>query len=250
MHQTVLGEYQHVAVPDSDLLKRFAETEAAIASRSALIWGEHCSECVMPSCYSTCAFYTPRHDLKCRRFDEGLQPIRAEGDFRTSGMRISFRKWGKLEAASRPSALSAGRIAAMRTADAAFTGFLGLAPLPDHIQDIMASAWNRTKGHFASRGGKPTQFDAFLVECLSETRSTCGFTLSVKPATATGRYFQLHFALKPGYNRIEVAIADIQQSVDLSEPVLVQIEQLQSMTSRRAGANTSNRTFPQWQPPV
>lgn len=225
MLQTVAGEYRPISVAlKPDILRLFAATRETIASTSALVWGEHCSECVMPSCYSTCAFYTPRADLKCRRFDQGMQAVRAEGERHTIGFRVSFRKWGKLESNTRPSAFSRRQASALRKADSAIAGLLEATPLPHRLQDGVSIAWNRAKTRLASNGAATKMFDVFLVECFSETARDCVFTLSVKPAISTGRYFQRHFTLKPGYNRVEVAARDIQATVDLDAQVLVQIE--------------------------
>lgn len=225
MLQTVAGEHRPISVAfDPGVLRLFATTHETIASTSALVWGEHCSECVMPSCYSTCAFYTPRRDLKCRRFDQGAQAVRAEGERPLVGFRVSFRKWGKLESSLRPSALSAAGASALRKADSAIAVVLAATPLPHRIQDGVSIMWNWAKTHLASNGAAAKTFDVFLVECFSQTARDCVFTLSVKPALSTGRYFQRHFALKPGYNRVEVALSDIQAALDLNAPLLVQIE--------------------------
>ena len=56
------------------------------------------------------------------------------------------------------------------------------------------------------------------------------FTLTVKPKVSTGRYFQRHFTLKPGYNRIEFAAADIRAAVDLDDRVLAQIEPVETLS--------------------
>ncbi len=39
-----------------------------------LYWEEHCVECAIPSCYSTCPLYKKRKDLKCARFTHGIFP--------------------------------------------------------------------------------------------------------------------------------------------------------------------------------
>jgi FkbH-like protein len=229
MQQTVAGETRPISMNiDADALRLFDETRASIALRSALVWAEHCSECVMPSCYSTCAFYTPRRDLRCRRFDQGLEPVRSPGRAETLGMRVSFRKWGKLEAVGRPSPLSNARFAALAKADATIAGLLAATPLPHRLQDGASIAWNRAKTRLASKGEMGAAFDAFLIECLGQSPSDCVFTLSVKPETSTGRYFQRHFTVKPGYNRIEIPVSDIEREVDLKHEVMVQIEPVEA----------------------
>jgi len=42
-----------------------------LLGRSVLAWGEHCTECVWPSCYSTCSLYEARADGACRQFVGG-----------------------------------------------------------------------------------------------------------------------------------------------------------------------------------
>ena len=66
---------------------------------SGLVWGEHCTECAWPACYSNCSLYTPRQDLNCRRFEDGIVPVTIDmGDGITGGgMRVGFRQWGKLK---------------------------------------------------------------------------------------------------------------------------------------------------------
>ena len=58
-----------------DILQNFLEMRQELLERSVLPWAEHCTECAVPHCYSTCDFYTPREDLKCRRFVDGMVPI-------------------------------------------------------------------------------------------------------------------------------------------------------------------------------
>lgn len=226
MLQTVVGEYRPASVGiDPDALARFASTRAAIGLSSTLVWAEHCTECVMPSCYSTCALYTPRRDLKCRRFDRGLEAARAAGETRRLGMRVSFRRWGKLESApARPAALSPLRAWVLGRADAWVAGVLAAAPLPHRLEDGVSILWNRAKARAASRGAGAAAFEAFLIECFSQTPRDCVFTFSLKPAVSTGRYFQRHFSVKPGYNRIEIPLSEIRAAVDLDAPVLAQIE--------------------------
>ncbi len=225
MRQTVAGEQKPLLVEGSELpLPLFTATKDSIALGSSLIWGEHCSECAMPTCYGTCAFYTPRRDLKCRRFDKGIEAVRAKGAPGELGLRVSFRKWGKLEAEMRPGVVSRERAFALSVGETVVNEFLAVAPLTHRLHDGMAIAWTRAKTKVASAGAGGDAYDAFLIEGFSETSADCAFTLTVKPKTSTGRYFQRHFTMKPGYNRIEFTAADIRAVVDLDQRVLVQIE--------------------------
>ena len=56
-----------------------------------LIWEEHCTECFVPTCYSTCALYAKRYDGKCERFSGGIHLSSGETKY------LSFKRWAKLE---------------------------------------------------------------------------------------------------------------------------------------------------------
>lgn len=224
MRQTVVGETRttHIEL-DPNTLRKVLETRRSIVGESALVWGEHCTECVMPSCYSTCAFYTPRRDLKCRRFDRGLEEVRTTSAPQVRGLRVAFRQWGKLEASGRARALAAARAGALKAADELVSGLIGAAPAPHRMRDIASIGWNRVKTRVADRGGSG-DFDSFLVECVSNAPQPTVFTLTVKPEVSTGRYFQRHLTIEPGYNRLTIDAAEISALVDFEAPLLFQVE--------------------------
>lgn len=60
-------------------------------------WSEHCTECSVPDCYSSCPLYSRKGDGSCRRFEAGIEIIKDSVD--GVGIRIVFKKWGKLETA-------------------------------------------------------------------------------------------------------------------------------------------------------
>lgn len=75
-----------------------APDDRPVSSAALLLWEEHCVECSMPECYSTCRLYVARPDQKCARFVYGVFPnpeVRGLFDY---GADILFRRWGKLEA--------------------------------------------------------------------------------------------------------------------------------------------------------
>src|SRR5215218_7198814 len=76
---------------------KFRELKELVTRRTMIAWGEHCTECAFPSCYSTCAFYSPRDDFHCRRFVRGIEPARDPADPELDLVRLQFARWGKLE---------------------------------------------------------------------------------------------------------------------------------------------------------
>ena len=69
-----------------------------VAKISLLMWGEHCVECAIPGCFTTCDLYQSRPDLRCRRLSYGMYRNRHFSSIRGYGAEVQFKKWGKIEA--------------------------------------------------------------------------------------------------------------------------------------------------------
>src|SRR5262245_55729636 len=95
VEQTVYKPAEASVKMPAAIVEEFEKFSRCIVASSGIIWGEHCSECAVPKCYSSCSFYSPRADLTCRRFLGGIEPVPTTGTARLH--RIRFRKWGKLE---------------------------------------------------------------------------------------------------------------------------------------------------------
>src|SRR5580698_5710851 len=78
------------------VLDQFRDLGRLVTARSVLPWGEHCTECVWPTCYTSCDLYAPRSDGKCRRFVDGMVRIDAPGTVNGYLVKIGFKQWGKL----------------------------------------------------------------------------------------------------------------------------------------------------------
>jgi FkbH-like protein len=212
-----------VAVP-SEALAAFAETRAAVADRSVIAWGEHCTECAFPACYSECSFYTPREDHHCRRFEHGIQraanPLAPDLDL----TRIVFRRWGKLEGrgrvALRPAKAASSAERRDRWTDAALA-----APLPASVVDKLRWRINEKKRADGAKGEAIGSDDVFVLEAFHDGLESWPFTLSIMTGEkeASG-LFQAAAPLAPGYNRLIVPARDIAAFVDLSQPITVQVE--------------------------
>src|SRR6202035_3225783 len=68
----------------------------SILERTVLPWSEHCTECVWPTCYTTCDLYSPREDGRCRRFSDGMVRIDCVEAANSYVLKIRFKQWGKL----------------------------------------------------------------------------------------------------------------------------------------------------------
>lgn len=80
----------------SEVLSALGETKGKVTSRTLISWGEHCTECGWPTCYTTCELYEPREDLKCRRFVDGMVRVDCAESLTNYLLKISFKRWGML----------------------------------------------------------------------------------------------------------------------------------------------------------
>jgi FkbH-like protein len=195
----------------------FAAFRERLAARSQIVWGEHCSECAYPNCYAHCAFYTPRPDMNCRRFEAGFEPVMGLDGLH----RIRFRKWGKLEGQG-PASLVRTDIAERRDRrDARWSSLIGHLPAPYWAKRALAWRWNKAKAsQLADSANAP---NAFAVETWAHTRQA--FTLTIlNIGPHSGALFQTRFDAGPGYGCEMVPVSMITAHVDLDAPFLVQIE--------------------------
>lgn len=75
-----------------------APPDRPVSHAALLLWEEHCVECSIPECYTSCPLYVPRRDQKCARFVYGIFPnVDVPGPLGYAAD-VYFRRWGKLEA--------------------------------------------------------------------------------------------------------------------------------------------------------
>src|SRR6266404_9330457 len=79
-----------------EVVNQFCDFRDKVMSRTLLPWGEHCTECVWPTCYTTCDLYSPRQDGRCRRFVDGMVRVDCPGATSSHLLKIRFKRWGKL----------------------------------------------------------------------------------------------------------------------------------------------------------
>src|SRR3984893_17479038 len=79
-----------------EVISAFGELRGQVLTRTVLPWSEHCTECVWPTCYTTCDLYSPREDGRCRRFVDGMVRIDCPSSINGYLIKIRFKRWGKL----------------------------------------------------------------------------------------------------------------------------------------------------------
>lgn len=209
---------------DPPVLSAFQDLRGRIAARGMLVWGEHCTECTYPSCYSACAYYTPRPDLHCRRFAHGVENVALRGIPDTL-MRIRFRKWGKLQGEGPTRVLSGSGDRLSRPLLQA-ARLLEQVPAGVAARRKLARVLSRLAEGIA-RSRRASGVDHFVVEGATRERAVA-FTLTIVPkARTTPGQFLERVVIGPGYSRAAIPVSRILAQVDLAEPFLVKLEPLE-----------------------
>ncbi len=215
-----------IEMPPADA-DHFREARASLAMRSTIVWGEHCSECAFPSCYASCEFYTPRSDLHCRRFTNGIEATQLSNAPDVAGLtRIQFRRWGKLEGSGVP-VLQPKSAAARKEKMAMMTNAaLAALPLSRHWSSSLARRLNAQRKQQAIDNTKPLASESvFIIEGWLEQPEPITMTVAMMPwdKSADG-LFQKQFTFRQGYNREIIPTANIRQSMSLDQPFSIQLE--------------------------
>jgi FkbH-like protein len=214
-------------IPDA-IAARFSESAHWLQQRTVTAWREHCSECAMPKCFSSCDFYVPRADLKCRRFKSGIVGVPHPDAAVASLMKIDFEKWGKLEGVGTlvlhplPQALKAER------ADERIARLLYKAPLPYYLKTRLIRRRSARKDR---QSLKPVARDttvlpaAFVIEAYNPGATELVFTFTIRPQPSAGMApFQQRCVFLPGFNRIQMDFAAMQRASNLTQRFLIQLE--------------------------
>ena len=228
----------HTAEPrlrlTGDDLDRFAEVEGDYRAVSLTEWGEHCTECAWPDCYSSCDLYEARVDGHCRRFVHGMVP---RPDVRTStgcGVEIAFKRWGKLTATASTALvpISAARAItrSMRTLDGAAdrarsVRIAGRDHAPVRLQGRLKRAVSRLDGSPVGRRLERTP-DYFVVEVFSAEERLVPLSLVMRDADESRLdrpAYQQRLLVSPGFNRFRVQYERIADTVGSPERLGIDI---------------------------
>jgi FkbH-like protein len=207
------------------VLARFAEYRERVAARTMLPWGEHCTECVWPVCYTTCALYEGRADGGCRQFVGSAVRIDHRQGLNPYILKVRFKQWAKFWT---PGTL---RLQELEKADRAelihvAVGAIARAtPLPDSIKSRVLGRVNYRRRVAAEQNRASEDApDCFLLECFNPNERAVSLTLIVRRKDrSVARRFEESIAIVPGYVRARIAFEEIARAVDVAEPFEVEI---------------------------
>jgi FkbH-like protein len=206
-------------IPD-EVRRAFAHLRGRIRSRTVLPWSEHCTECVWPTCYTTCDLYSPRQDGRCRRFADGMVRIESPSAANSCVLKIRFKRWGKLWTPGNIRLHNAAKAERLEARDYRIGSALQRLPLPTLIKITVTNKRYGFKKRMAgpASGGSalPT---CFLLECYNPESHTVRLSLTMRATDEHAMMpFQKLISLTPGFHRIRVPLEEIAGFLDLQQP--------------------------------
>ncbi|HXZ39882.1 MAG TPA: HAD-IIIC family phosphatase [Terriglobales bacterium] len=226
MYETeVNNSVESIEALSEDIRERFAELRDRIVARTTLPWGEHCTECVWPSCYTTCELYSPRKDGACRQFIDGIVRIDHDHGLSPYLQKIRFKQWAKLWTVGNLHLQPLSRAARAEWFNIV-AGAVGKSiPLPGSIKQRVLGKINYLRKKSAEGHRATAELpDYFLLECFNPNTRKISLTFTVRPRPRNGRRpFQTMISVPPGYVRGSVPFSQISHSVDMGQPFEVEI---------------------------
>lgn len=203
----------------------FAGLQGKILTRTVLPWSEHCTECVWPTCFSTCDLYSPRDDGRCRRFVDGMVRIGCPAAINGYLLKIRFKQWGKLWTPGSLKLHSLREADRIESRDHRVGTVLYQLPLPKPIKTVVVGKRYSLKKRLATRSGRKDEVPtSFLLECFNPTNRTIALSLSIRSFRKEEKIpFQKLVQLSPGFQLVRVPLEDITSMVNLDSPFNIEL---------------------------
>lgn len=208
-----------------DVISSFGELGGKVLARSVIPWSEHCTECVWPTCYTTCDLYEPREDLRCRRFVDGMVRIENPAAPNSYLLRIRFKQWGKLWAPGSIRLHSSEAAKKLEQRDYRIGTALQQLPLPAPLKRVATGKRYSFKKRMAQRGGpKENQPHSFLLECHNPQAQVIPLSLTIRSVDPESKIpFQKLIQIEPGFQRVRIDIEEIFAVLDLNAPFSIEL---------------------------
>src|ERR1035437_9176933 len=202
--------------------------------RAFLLWGEHCTECAAPDCYSTCSLYQARPDRRCRRLEFGMFPNPRFPAGYGPGAEVVFKRWAILTARGNATMLPTALVRWLER------GASGASPVFNSAGYLLGKAFRDIRFHYLvfallervnhwllkRRGAlRP---DAFVFECYNPELSNVTMLWqmaidrthlphSVRPDQLPPM-FSSRFEIPPGYFRRDVPFSCFERIIETNLP--------------------------------
>jgi FkbH-like protein len=197
-----------------------ATSRERIVLRTVLPWSEHCTECVWPTCYSTCDLYSPRQDGRCSRFADGMVRIDLPSTANSYVLKIRFKRWGKLWTPGNVRLRTARRAERLEKRDYRIGSVLQKLPLPSLVKIAGTTKRYGFKKRMASSASSSPQLPTcFLLECYNPEPYSVPLSLTMRATDERSKMpFQKLVSLAPGFQRVRIPLVDIVAFIDVRQP--------------------------------
>jgi len=221
MYETEVNQQMESAASVSpDAMLSFGDLRGQVRARTVLPWGEHCTECVWPTCYTSCDLYSPRQDGRCRRFVDGMVRIDSPAAANAYLLKIRFKRWGKLWTPGNVRLLAADRAERLEKRDRRIGSVLQRLPLPTLVKIEATTKRYGFKKRMASRTSKQQELpSSFLLECYNPEAHNVRLSLTMRATDQRSKTpFQKLINLTPGFHRVRVPLEEIAAWIDVRQP--------------------------------
>lgn len=208
-----------------EVISAFGELRGQVLTRTVLPWSEHCTECVWPTCYTTCDLYSPRQDGKCRRFVDGMVRIDCPAAVSQYLLKIRFKRWGKLWTPGNLRLHSIEKAEKLENRDYRLGTVLYQLPLPTSLKNVITQKRYSFKKRMANRGGSFDEVPTcFLLECFNPTNTAVPLSLTIRSLHGGGRVpFQKLIDLKPGFQVVRILFDEISKVISFDCSFVVEL---------------------------
>jgi FkbH-like protein len=209
----------------AEVVSAFKGLRETVLARTVLPWSEHCTECVWPTCYSTCDLYSPREDGRCRRFVDGMVRLECSEALNSYLLKIRFKQWGKLWAPASIRLHATDKALKLEARDHRIAGAFYQISLPASIKRTLINKRYSYKKRVASRAGQAGKFPtSFLLECYNPEPDNVRLSLTMRSLDEEVKIpFQKLLDLAPGFHRVRVGMEEITASLDVRRPFTVDL---------------------------
>jgi len=209
----------------ADVRARFGESKGTVAHRTVLPWSEHCTECVWPSCYTSCDLYSAREDGRCRRFVHGMVRIDCNESLNPYLVKITFKRWAKLWTPGNVRLRTLSEAQQIENRDYRIGTVLNSTLLPNALRTLVTGKRYSLKKRFAhTEAMDDTRPSAFMLECYNPGSADVRLSFTIR---STGEMvnipYQKLIVLTPGFHRVRIPYAEMAAIVDLSHPFNVEM---------------------------
>ncbi len=208
-----------------EVVSALAELKGKVLARTVLPWSEHCTECVWPTCYTSCDLYTPREDGRCRRFTDGMVRVDCPSAVNSYLLKIRFKRWGKLWTPATVRLQAAAQAEQIERRDYRIGNILYQLPVPSKVKHMVTAKRYSFKKRMASRPANSSALPgSFLIECYNPQSFEIRLSLTMRSIDQEAKIpFQTLIRLTPGFHRVRIPASDIAKVLDLGTPFNIEI---------------------------